>query len=156
MKNTLFLALIVLAVLPAAAQNMASPNCSTNGDAASAWAQDYAAQVDGLLREVHASLQSISAQMAAGRLTLEQARELKLAATRDMISRLDTLAAIYDARLDSNNKLGAGSESVAANASAADKTAHATRHANGTISVEELKRETAAALVRSCPAQVTR
>jgi hypothetical protein len=155
MKNTLFLALIVLAALPAAAQKMATPNRSASGDAPSPWAEDYAAQVDGLLREVHASLQSISAQVAAGNLTLEQARELKLAATRDVISRLDALAAIYDARLDSNNKLGAGSESVAGNASAADKTA-ATHHANGTISVEELKREMAAALLTSRPAQVTR
>jgi hypothetical protein len=156
MKNTLFLALIVLAALPAAAQKMESPNCSANDDAASAWAPDYAARVDGLLRDVHASLQSISARMAAGRLTLEQARELKLAATRDAISRLDTLAAVYDARLDSNNKPGAGSESVAGNASAGDKTTHATCHANGTVSVEELKRETAAADISSRPAQVTR
>ena len=95
-------------------------------------------------------------KLAAGRLTPEQARKLKLAATRDVISRLDTLAAIYDARLDSNNKLGAGSESVAGDASAADKAAHATRHANGTISVEEIRRETAAALLTSRPAQVTR
>lgn len=155
MKNTLFLSLVVLAVLPAAAQQTASPNCSANGDAPSAWAQEYAARVDGLLREVHASLQSISAQTAARRLTPEQARELKLAATRDVISRLDTQTAIYDVQLDSNNKPGAGFDSVG-NASAADNAAHATRHANGTISVEELKRETAAELFRSRPAQATR
>jgi hypothetical protein len=111
--------------------------------------------VDEQLRGVHASLQSISAQMAAGRLTPEQARELKLAATRDVISRLDTLAAIYDARRDSNHKLGAGFESVAGDVSAEDR-AHVMRHANGTISVEELKRETAAALIASRPAQATR
>jgi len=150
MKNTLFLALIVLAAFPAAAQQTASPNCSANGDAVSA--QDFAAQVDGLLREVHASLQSVSAQMAAGRLTLEQARELKLAATRDAISRLDTLAAIYDARLDSNNKLSAGSEPVAGNESAA----HTTRPANGTVSVEELQRETAAAVAMPSAGERTR
>ncbi len=156
MKNALFFALIILVVIPAPTQTMASPNCSATGEAASALAQDYALRVDGLLREVHASLQNISSQLAAGRLTPEQARKLKLAATRDVISRLDTLAAIYDARLDSNNKLGAGSESVAGDASAADKAAHATRHANGTISVEEIRRETAAALLTSRPAQVTR
>jgi hypothetical protein len=108
MKNTLFLALIIITAIPVAAQKTATPNCSVNGDVASALAQDYAAQVDGLLHDVHASLQSISAGMAAGRLTLEQARELKIAATRDAISRLDTLAAIYDARLDSHDKVDAG------------------------------------------------
>src|ERR1700722_540511 len=156
MKNTLFLALIIITAIPVAAQKTATPNCSVNGDVASALAQDYAAQVGGLLHDVHASLQSISAGMAAGRLTLEQARELKIAATRDAISRLDTLAAIYDARLDSHDKVDAGSESVADNAFAADKKTHATRHANGTISVEELQRETAAAVLASRSAQVTR
>ncbi len=156
MKNTLFLDLIVLAALPAAAQKTATPNCSASRGAASARAQEYVAQVDGLLREVHARLESVSARMAAGDLTPEKAHELKLAATRDAISRLDTLAAIYDARLESNNTLGVGSESAAGNASTVDLPAHATRHANGTISVEELKRETSAAALTSRPMQVTR
>jgi hypothetical protein len=156
MENTLLLALVFLAALPAAAQEMTTPNRSASGDAASAWAEDYAAQVDGLLREVHASLHSISARMAAGNLTFEQARELKLAAARDVISRLDALAAIYDARPDSSDKTGARSGSVDGSASDADKPTPATRQANRTISVEELKRETAAAVLTSRPAQVTR
>ena len=146
MKNTLFLGLIVLAVLPAAAQKMASPNCSANGDAAPAVAQDYAARVDGLLREVHASLQRISAQMVAGRLTPEQERELKLAATRDMISRLDTLAAVYDARRESQEKVETKTGLVAGDVPDTDKGTHP--NTNGTVSVEELKREAAAALMR--------
>ena len=145
MKNTLFLALIVLAVLPAAAQKMASPNCSSNGDAAPALTQDYSARVDGLLREVHASLQRISAQMAAGRLTPEQARELKLAATRDAISRLDTLAAVYNARPELQEKVETKTRLVAVDAPHIGKRTHP--NTNGTVSVEELKREAAAALV---------
>ncbi|MGA7169648.1 MAG: hypothetical protein WBX08_10900, partial [Candidatus Sulfotelmatobacter sp.] len=93
-----------------------------------------------LLREVHASLQKISERTEAGELTPEQARELKLAATRDMISRLDTISAVYDARLDSKNKICADTGSEAGNTSAARSALHA---GTGTISVEELKRETA-------------
>jgi hypothetical protein len=147
MKNTLFLAVIVLAVLPAAAQKMASPNCSANGDPAFEWAQDYAARVDGLLREVHASLQDISAQMAAGRLTPQQARELKLAATRDMISRLDTLAAVYDARLESQEKVETKTGLAAVDAPYISKGTHP--NTSGTVSVDELKREAAAAALMS-------
>jgi len=142
MKNTVCLALIVLAVLPAVAQKPASANCSTNGDAVAALGEDYAARVDGLLREVHASLQKISERMETGELTPEQARELKLAATRDMISRLDTISAVYDARLDSKNKICTDTESGAGNASAASSAGHA---GTGTVSVEELKREMAGA-----------
>lgn len=60
MKNTMCLALIVLAVLPAAAQK-ASANCSMNGDAAAALGQDYAARVDGLLRAFACPVRSGSA-----------------------------------------------------------------------------------------------
>ncbi|MFZ0200567.1 MAG: hypothetical protein WB523_03525 [Candidatus Sulfotelmatobacter sp.] len=140
MKNAVCLALVVLAVLPAAAQKPASATCSTNVDTVAALGEDYAARVDGLLREVHASLQKISERTEAGELTPEQARELKLAATRDMISRLDTISAVYDARLDSKNKICADTGSEAGNTSAARSALHA---GTGTISVEELKRETA-------------
>jgi hypothetical protein len=144
MKNTVCLALIILALLPASAQKAARPNQAANGDAASGLAQGYAARVDALLREVHADLQKISAQVEARQLTPEQARDLKLAATRDLISRLDALAAIYDARLEVNASTGTTIRSVAANACAPDNAARMTRRANGTVSVEELKREAAA------------
>ena len=156
MKNTVCLALIILALLPASAQKAASPNHSANGDAASGLAQDYAARVDGLLREVHANLEKISAQMEARELSPEQAGELKLAATRDMISRLDALSAVYDARLESNATAGTTIRSVAANAYAPDNAARMTRRASGTVSVEELKREAAATVAMPSAGEVIR
>jgi hypothetical protein len=150
MKNAVCLALIILALLPASAQKAASPNHAASGDAASGLAQGYAARVDALLREVHADLQKISAQVEARQLTPEQARDLKLAATRDMISRLDTLSAIYDARLASNASTGTTIRSVA------DNAASMTRGAYGTVSVEQLKREAAATVAMPSAGEVTR
>jgi hypothetical protein len=140
MKNTMYLALMILATLPASAQTAESQNCSANAEASSALAQDYAARVDGLLRDAHASLHSISERMEAGLLTPKQAQEMKLAATRDVISRLDSITAVYDVRLDStgiNNKDGAAQRSVAGNPSAA-------HNPQGTVSVEALIGEAAA------------
>jgi hypothetical protein len=133
MKNTMYLALIILAALPASAQSAASQNCSANAEAASALAQDYAARVDGLLRDAHASLHNISERMEAGLLTPQQAQEMKLAATRDVISRLDSITAVYDVRLDST---GLNKDGVAGNPSAAHKP-------HETVSVEALIGETA-------------
>jgi hypothetical protein len=139
MKNTMYLALMILATLPASAQTAESQNCSANAEASSALAQDYAARVDGLLRDAHASLHSISERMEAGLLTPKQAQEMKLAATRDVISRLDSITAVYDVRLDSIgiNKDGAAPRSVAGNPSAAHNSYE-------TVSVEALIGETAA------------
>lgn len=149
MKTQVCLALIILAVLPVSAQRAASPNGSGNGDAAIALAQDYAARVDGLLREVHTSLRNISESLEAGRLTPEQAGELKLVATRDMIARLDAISAVYEARLDAKAKADAKTGSVASNASAEEESTHATVNSTLTVSVEELKREAAAPVVTS-------
>lgn len=156
MKNTLFLALVILAILAASAQKAGSPNWSANGNAVTALAQDYAARVDGLLRGVHASLQNISEGLAAGRLTLEQAQKLKLAATRHMISRLDAIAAIYDVRLHSKDNVGTNPESGAVDASATDKAVRAKLHTNNTVSVEELRREAAPAVVTARAEEVPR
>lgn len=149
MKDTLFLALIILAAFPASAQKTASPGRS-NSDGASASVQDYAACVDGLLRDVHASLQKISEDAAAGRLTPEQAEKSKLAATRDAISHLDAIAAIYDARPISQEK----PDTKTGAAAGADKVALA--NSRGTVSVEELKRESAAARMTPSAAQGSR
>lgn len=146
MKNTVCLALIILAVLPAAAQKAASASCLANGNSAAALGRDYAARVDGLLREAHANLQKISERMEAGELTPQQARELKLDATRDMIARLDTISAIYDARLDC-----ADTESGVSNAAATSGAGHSTTHSKGTVSVEELRGEATAAASTSSP-----
>ena len=154
MKYTLFFALIILAVIPASAQEAPTPNCAANSDAVAALAQDYAAGVDGLLRNVHASLQNISEEMGAGRLTPERAQKLKLAATRDMISRLDAMAAVYDARIESQDQVDLKSESVTGDASNTPQATHA--NTNGTVSVEKLKREAAAALGMRGTAEVTR
>jgi len=153
MKNQMCLALIILAVLPAAAQKTASPHCAANAEAVTALTQDYAARVDGLLREVHAGLQSISEDLEAGRLTTEQAERLKLAVTRDMISRLDAVAAIYKAQLDLKDNVGAKSISGKESASDCDNMVHG--HTNGTVSVEQLKREAAVALLTSRGKDVT-
>lgn len=154
MKNTFFLALIILAVIPASAQEAAGPERSANVNTEPTAAKDYAARVDGLLRDVHASLQNISEGLEAGRLTPEQAQRLKLAATRDMISRLDAMAAVYDERLELQDKAGTKTGSATRNASGTDKATQA--NTNCTVSVEELKREAAAALVTPRAAQVIR
>ena len=156
MKNTVCLALIILAVLPAAAQKAASVNCSANGSSVAALGRAYAARVDGLLRDVHANLLKISERMEAGELTPERERELKLAATRAMIARLDTISAVYDTRLDSmsfnsKNKGCTGPESGASNASAPSSAENAATHTNNSVSVEELKREATAALAAPLP-----
>jgi len=142
MKNTLFLALIILAVIPATAQQETGPKCSANTEAAAAVAQDYAVRVDGLLRDVYARLQKISERLETGRVTPQQAQKLKLAATRDMISRLDAIAAVYDARLQAANHV---EETGSASSDACDAVKPTHVNANGTVSVEELKREAAVA-----------
>ncbi|MFZ3340846.1 MAG: hypothetical protein WA213_08190 [Terriglobales bacterium] len=139
MKNTFFLTLIVLAALPAAAKKKATPNCFANGDGGSSVGQDYAARVDGLLRDAHASLRSISERVEAGSMSPDRAKELKLAVTLDTISRLDTLSAVYDVRLHKNGVIHNKTQ-AASNDCVADKLDH-THSGNGTISVKELKSE---------------
>ena len=102
MKDTALFALMILAALPASAQKPATPNCSVSAEATTASAEEYAARVDGLLRDANASLRSISERVQAGSMSPERAEKLKLAVTRDLISRLDTLSAVYDVRLDKN------------------------------------------------------
>jgi hypothetical protein len=149
MKNTMCLALIMLAVLPTAAQGAAGQNGWANDQSGNESARDYAARVDGLLREVHASLQRISDRTEAGELRPEQARQLKLAATRDMISRLDAISAVYDVRFGPANRGNLDATSVAVNAPRSGHGVHRTSPPAGTVSVEELKRE--AAPVASVP-----
>jgi hypothetical protein len=145
MKNTIYLALIILAAFPASAQKAANPNRSVNAENLVASSAEYATRVDGLLREVHLSLQKISSRMVAGELTPEQARDLKLAATRDVISRLDSLAAIYDARLELSSKTATTVEASGSKCFVADGSGAVIAKAKGTVSVEQLKREMATA-----------
>jgi hypothetical protein len=151
MKNTMFLALMVLATLPAAAQEAANSKCSVNSETTTTLGEEYAASIDGLLRDAHASLQKISEAVEAESMSTERAQKLKLAVTRDIISRLDALSAVYEARLDSKER---GDRGPLENASATRKPAHAAL--TGTISVDELKRESGAALATTSTEEVTR
>ena len=98
MKNSIYIALITFATIQVHAQTVAIQNRALS-ETRTTLAEDYADQVNGLLRNVHATLQRISERMEAGDLTPEQARDLKLAATRDLIARLETISAVYDARI---------------------------------------------------------
>lgn len=140
MKNTTCLALIILTVFPASAQTAAHPNGSANGHGVITSTQDYALRVDGLLREVHANLQTISARIEAGEVTPERGGELKLEATREMISRLDTLAATYDVR-HSKHTTDAAFGAVAGGDPSVNHDANVAPKTNATVSVQELKRE---------------
>jgi hypothetical protein len=145
MKNTMFLALMILAALPSSAQKAATPNCSVSAETMTALAQEYAARVDGLLRDAHASLRSISERVDAGSMSPERAVNLKLAVTRDMISRLDTLSAVYDVRLNKNGAVDNEARG-AAHSDCAGDLVRPTHNGNATVSVEELKSEGASRL----------
>ena len=101
MKNRMGVALVCLALIPAYAQNAASQDRHTNRETTTTLAQDYGDRVNGLLRDIHATLQTISERMEGRDLTPQQARRLKLAATRAMIARLETLSAVYDGKMGS-------------------------------------------------------
>jgi hypothetical protein len=101
MKNTLYIILVCLAIVPAFAQNAPSQNNNASDETASMLLQDYADRVNGLLRDVHADLRQISERMESGDLTEQQERKLKLDATRTMIARLETLSAVYDHKIAS-------------------------------------------------------
>ncbi len=92
MKIGLYIALLCLAMVPAYAQNAASQDRHAIGEATTTLVPDYADRLNGLLRDIHATLQTISERMEAGALTPQQARKLKLAATQSMIARLETLS----------------------------------------------------------------
>lgn len=101
MKNTQYIILICLAIIPAYAQNAPSQNNNTSDETASILLHNYADRVNGLLRDVHANLRQISERMESGALTPQQERELKLDAARAMIARLETLSAVYDHKIAS-------------------------------------------------------
>jgi hypothetical protein len=170
MNNTTLLALIILSVLSASAQKRTSPDCSAKTDTAIVLAQDYAARVDGLLRDTHASLRSISERVEAESMPPERAEQLKLAVTRDMISRLDTLSAVYDVRpndvhlndvrLKKNAPVGKyvdkdkdnAAQAPAGSGCATDKV-RPTNNGNATVSVKELQSESASRFEAARPRQ---
>jgi hypothetical protein len=170
MKNEMCIALIYLAMIPAYAQKTAAQDRPANNPPAASDLRDYADQINGLLRDVHASLQQISERAAAGEITPEQERKLKLASTRAMIARLETISAVYDAKVadPKTSKDGnaarhtdrnptdretadrnAGDRNtnykgfVAGDKSAEEASARAALHTNNSVSVEDLKQESA-------------
>jgi len=101
MKTLIYTVLFCFAIVPVYGQQPREnrrPDGAVGGEAAASSAQEYADRVEILLRDVRKSLQEISEQQAAGQLTAEQARVLKLEATRSMIARLETASAVYEAR----------------------------------------------------------
>ena len=129
MKNGIYCTVALVIIVLASAQNATSQSCPADAETVATLTQDYASRVDGLLRNVHATLQGISERVESGSLTPQQAQKLKLAATREMIARLETLSAAYNAKLDLKDKCKHDTQSVAYNAS-------------NTVSVEDLRRET--------------
>lgn len=101
MKNTLYIILVCLTIVPAYAQDAPSQNSNASDETDSILLHDYADRVNGLLRDVHANLRQISERMESGALTAQQERELKLDAARAMIARLETLSAVYDYKIPS-------------------------------------------------------
>ena len=83
MKIGLYIAFICLVMFPAYAQNAGSQESHVSGETTTTLVQDYADRVNGLLRDVHANLQTISERVEAGALTRQQGQRLKLAATPD-------------------------------------------------------------------------
>jgi hypothetical protein len=152
MKNTIFFALMILAALPASAQKTATPNCSVSAETVTALAEEYAARVDGLLQDAHASLRSISERVEAGSISPERAQKLKSAVTQDIISRLDAISAAYDVRLNKNGANDNKTQAAAGNQFTADK-GHPTRNGIATVSVEELKSEGASRFEASARGQ---
>ena len=142
MKNTVLFALMILAALPASAQKAASPNSFVNSETTTPLAEGYAARVDGLLRDAHACLRSISERVEAGSMSPEAAQKLKFAVMQDVISRLDTISAVYDVRLNKNGAIDNQTQATAGSDCAADKVRRGP-NGNATVSVEELKSEAA-------------
>jgi hypothetical protein len=147
MKNTVLFALMILAALPSSAQKVASPNSFVNSETTNALSNAYAARVDGLLRDAHACLRSISERVEAGSMSPEAAQKLKFAVMQDVISRLDTISAVYDVRLNEvrlnkNGPIDNQAQATACSDCAADKVRRRPND-NATVSVEELKSEAA-------------
>ena len=101
MKNTLYIILVCLAIIPAYAQDAPSQNNNASHETTSILLHDYADRVSGLLRDVHANLRQISERRESGALTAQQERELKLDAAGAMIARLETISAVYDHKIAS-------------------------------------------------------
>jgi hypothetical protein len=141
MKVEICLALIILAIIPASAQSAATRSCREKDSAGLTLAEDYSSRVNGVLRDVHATLQEISERAAAGRLARQQADTLKLAATRDAIARLETISAVYDARLRANSKDIPDSRSVSVDSLMREAGARTVVDSKSAVGIEKVRQE---------------
>lgn len=158
MKFALYAMVAVLAMVPACAQNAArTHNLSTPAQvrhagtaprpadekneraAAAELLQNYARCVDGLLLDLANRLHAISERTEAGDLTPEEEQTLKLAATRAMIARLETISAIFDALVVSEDESEDSNEP--GNDPGGDAPAAIVLRAQSTVSINELRRE---------------
>jgi hypothetical protein len=100
----------------------------------------YVAKVDALLRDLAEELRAISEEVEAGELTPAQAQELKLETSREMIARLETISAVYEAIIFSG-------KDPKAPVNPGDRSSEASRdiglQMDRTVSIDELLTETA-------------
>jgi hypothetical protein len=101
---------------------------------------DFATAVDVLLRDLAAQMQVIAANVEAGDLTPAEAVTLKLQTTRAMIAHLETISAVVDAVVFSDEDTKADNPEPNC-PSLLSARARAMPHARRVISVKELMRE---------------
>jgi len=103
---------------------------------------DFATAIDGLLRDLAAQMQVISANVEAGELTPAEAVTLKLQTTRAMIARLETISAVVDAVVFSENDTKANDQELNCPSLLSAKAQAMPRgFARRVINVKELRRE---------------
>lgn len=100
----------------------------------------YAANVDGLLRNVADRMRLISEEVDSGELSPLEAIALKLETARAMIARLETISAVYDSVILSSDDGDEDDDFVPGDSSAAVAARVALRRGRS-ISVEKLRRQ---------------
>ena len=159
MKYLFYCAIVALALIPLHAQrgdaiteqasNVAQGSCrngaflaadaETNHPTATDLLRGYAATVDQLLRDGADQMRLISEKVEAGDLPPLMAMALKLETARAMIARLETISAVYESAMFSDDD-GGDDEAVPADSPATAAVRIALR-SQRTISVKELLRE---------------
>ena len=74
LKIRLYIAFVCLVTFPLNSQNAAS-HCHVSDNAGDEVGQDYASRVNGLLIDIHATLQDISERAEAGAITAQEAKD---------------------------------------------------------------------------------
>ena len=145
MKYTLYSAIILIALLPTCAQERPATtpavqlkhlSDSSNELTATALLFTYAANVNGLLRDLVDQMRAISEQVEAGELTALDAQALKLETARVTIARLETISAVYDLLIFPKDD-----NAESASPSDFPRVAHTALRIRPTVSVKELMQE---------------